>query len=257
MRKNIRVNGKRMLAAAAVAATVSGLWGCQAAQVPGTVQVQNLDSDSNQISVTGIEEVQTVPDMAEIVFAVRTQEATAQACQEKNAENLNAAIEVLRGLGIQDESMQTSSYGMSPIYNWDSDTQEITGYEMNTQLTVSDIPIDQAGEILSQAVAAGVNTIENVSYFCSNYDESYQEALQQAIAMAQAKAQAMAQAGGRTLGQVISIEESGYNPSARYSSSVMKNAVTAEAAADGGTSMSVMAGQVSIEARVNVKFALE
>ena len=48
---------------------------------------------------------------------------------------------------------------------------------MTTSLTVSDIPVDQAGAIISQSVEAGVNGIESVDYFSSNYDAAYQEAL--------------------------------------------------------------------------------
>lgn len=58
---------------------------------------------------------------------------------------------------------------------------------MNTQLTVSDIPIDEAGSIMSQSVVAGVNSIDNVSYFCSTYDESYQEAIKKQVRMAKAE----------------------------------------------------------------------
>ena len=58
--------------------------------------------------------------------------------------------------------------------------------------TSSEIPIDQAGEILSESVIAGVNQVDSVSYFSSNYDASYGEALKGAIAMAQEKAQSIA-----------------------------------------------------------------
>ena len=53
----------------------------------------------NVITVTGREEVKVVPDMAQIEYAVYTREDTAAACQEKNANDLNAAIETLKGLG--------------------------------------------------------------------------------------------------------------------------------------------------------------
>ena len=62
---------------------------------------------------------------------------------------------------------------------------------MTTNLTVSDIPIDNAGTIITKSVAAGVNGINSVSYFSSSYDASYQEALKGAMAVAQAKAQAL------------------------------------------------------------------
>ena len=229
-------------------------------QTDQTIQVQ-AETSQNQIVVTGQDEVRVSPDMAQMVFEVRTQAATAQECQQKNGEDLNAAVEVLKGLGVEENSMQTSAYGMNPIYDWNSSTQEITGYEMSTSLTVSDIPIDQAGTMISQAIAAGVNSLDSVSYFCSTYDESYQEALNKAVAVAQNKAQALAEAGGRTLGEVISIEEYGYNPSQRYaggSANLVREesgagAANMAAAAD----MSVMPGEIQVEAQVTVTFSLQ
>lgn len=157
--------------------------------------------------------------------------------------------------------MQTASYGLDPIYDWNSSTQEITGYEMRTSLTVSDVPIDQAGEMISKAVEAGVNSLDSVSYFCSTYDESYQEAMAKAVEMARTKAQALAEAGGRSLGEVVSIEEYGYNPSQRYASGGSRNMAVEEtaAAADGAMAagMGVMPGEVDVEAQVTVTFSLE
>lgn len=246
-----------VLTAASVA--VIGLSGC-GVQGPQTIQVQGEESQ-NQIVVTGQDKVTAVPDMAEIVFAVRTQASTAQECQQKNSEDLNAAIEVLKGLGVEENSMQTSSYGMNPIYDWNSSTQEITGYEMDTSLTVSDIPIDQAGQVISQAVAAGVNSLDSVSYFCSTYDENYQEALAKAVDMARTKAQALAEAGGRSLKEVVSIEEYGYDPYQRYSSGGSRNMAVAETAAAAPGAMAadigVMPGEVDVEAQVTVTFSLE
>lgn len=261
MRNN---RSKMILAAAAVTAASIGLSACSAqtaapAQIPDTIKVQNVDSSYNQVTASGKEEVKVVPDMAEIVFSIHTQKNTAEECQQENAKNLNATIENLKSLGIEEKSIQTSSYGLDPIYNWNSDTREITGYEMNTQLTVSNLPIDQAGSIMSQAVTSGVNRIENVSYFCSNYDENYQEALKKAIEMARSKAQAMAEASGRTLGAVTNVEEYGYNPYARFTGynapGSAKAAVTETAA--GAMDMGVMAGEISVEAQVTVSFTLE
>lgn len=256
-------NSRKVLAVAAAAVTAAaiGLSACSAqAQSPGTIVVQNQDVSANQLTVSGKEEVRVVPDMAEIVFSIRTQKPTAQECQQENAKNLNDTIEKLKSLGVDERSIQTSAYGLDPIYNWNSDTREITGYEMNTQLTVSDIPIDEAGSIMSQSVVAGVNSIDNVSYFCSTYDESYQEALKKAIEMAKGKASAMAEASGRTLGEVSNVEEYGYNPYARYtgymSGGSARNEMAMETAA-AAMDMGVMAGEISVEAQVSVTFNLQ
>ena len=82
------------------------------------------------ITVTGRED-KGGADMAQIEYAVYTREDTAAACQEKNANDLNATGETLKGLG-GGTSIQTSSYSLSPIRNWNSNKQEITGYEMTS-----------------------------------------------------------------------------------------------------------------------------
>lgn len=233
---------------AAVAAAALGLGGCGAgAQMPDTLKVQNVGAAENVITVTGREEVKVVPDMAQIEYAVYTREDTAAACQEKNANDLNAAIETLKGLGVEETSIQTSSYGLSPIRNWNSDKQEITGYEMTTSLTVSDIPIDNAGTIITKSVAAGVNGINSASY---------QEALKGAMAVAQAKAQALAEASNKTLAGVVHVEEFGYQPETRYASYNAGGSAKMAAAVAEDAAASVMPGQVSVEAQVTVSYEL-
>ncbi|MDO4266887.1 MAG: SIMPL domain-containing protein [Eubacteriales bacterium] len=241
-------------AAAAVMGAALVMTGCSATgstvTLPDTIKVQNTDS-SDTITVTGTKEVQVTPDMAEIAFSVSSQASTASSCQEANNRDVTAAIETLKGLGVDEKSIQTSSYGLQPIRDWNSSTQKITGYQMETSLTVSDIPIDQAGTIISQSVAAGINGIDSVNYFSSTYDASYQEALKGAMAVAQAKAEAIAAAGGQTLGAVVHVEEQGYNPSARYSRAMLNSSSEAGAVAD---EMAVMPGQISVEATVIVDF---
>ena len=93
---------RNMALAAACVLTATGLWGCSTSvQIPDTVKVQQGDSSDNRITVSGMEEVKAVPDMAQI--------------------------------------------------------QKITGYQMSTSITVSDIPVENAGKIITASVASGVN----------------------------------------------------------------------------------------------------
>ena len=45
------------------------------------------------------ETVKIVPDMAKIVFAVRSEAKAADECQQKNTESLNSLTEYLKGQG--------------------------------------------------------------------------------------------------------------------------------------------------------------
>ena len=110
---------RNMALAAACVLTATGLWGCSTSvQIPDTVKVQQGDSSDNRITVSGMEEVKAVPDMAQIQYSVYTQAATAQECQEENAKNVNQTLETLKGLGVEEKSIQTSDYGLSPIYDY-------------------------------------------------------------------------------------------------------------------------------------------
>ena len=246
------VTGAAAAGAVLLTACSTGAQGAGAA-AGGVVQVQNVEEQV--ISVSSREEVQVTPDMAEIVYSVYTQEADAKACQEANGKQLDQVIEMLKGMGFEESSIQTSNYSMNPIYDWDAG-QTITGYEMETMVTLSDVPIDQAGEVISNSVSAGVNNIRSVSYLSGTYDEAYQEALKMAIEAASVKAQAMAEAGGCTLGKIVGITEYGGNQQAKYTG-YSNSVARAEGAAvmDAGA-MNIMPGEISIEADITVEFAI-
>ena len=166
-------------------------------------------------------------------------------------------IEALKAQGIEESSIQTASFGLNPVYDWDSG-KTVTGYEMSSRVTVRDIPIDNAGTVLKAVVEAGANQIDSVSYLCSTFDEKYQEALKMAIESAKIKAQAMAEAGGCQLGAVININELSSDQQPRYTkaSNLMMEAEEAGLAADTG-SIDVMGGEIEIEANVNVDFSIQ
>ena len=250
MRKHFTQTAVILAAVSAIGLTAC-TQGSTSAPIPDTIKVENVKD--NVITVQSTEEVKVVPDMAELVFSVTTQAADAKACQEQNSKDLENVISFLKGTGIAETSIQTSNYGLDPIYDWNSG-RTITGYEMNTTITVSDIPIDQAGTLISSSVEAGINSISQVTYLSSKYDESYQQALKNAIASAKVKAEAIAEAGGCTLGPVVHVEEYNDNQIARYST--YKNAVTEDMAA-GAAAMSVEPGQLSVEARVTVEFEIQ
>ena len=245
-----------LMAAAAISALVLG--GCASTvRIPDTLKVETSNGQRNSISVSGQEEVKVTPDIAEICYSVYTMADSPSECQQQNNADVTSALEVLKGLGISETSIQTSAYGLNPIRDWNNSNGDITGYEMTTSLTVSDIPIDQAGAILSQSVAAGINSIDSVSYSASNYDASYQDALKGAMANAKAKADAIAEADGKSVVGIIHAEENGYNPSARYfvyESAAAGSSMKSNSSFD---DMSLMPGEVSITARVQVEYEIK
>ena len=237
---------QRFSAAAAVLAAAASLSGCQAAgglTVPDVITVQS--KDENVITVSGSETVKVVPDMAQIRFGITTQAEDAK-------KDLSRVIQFLKESGIPDESVQTSNYGMNPIYDYSSGRTAV-GYEMQATILVSDVTLDQAATLLGACVDKGINNIDSISYTSSQYKECYETALVQAIDEARHKAQALAEAGGCTLGEVVRIQELS-SQSAQYDSSYVARSSNSGLM---GADMVIEPGQVSVDAIVSVDFAIE
>ena len=217
--------------------------------------------ETNSITVNSSEKVTVVPDIAEVVYSVRTDAKEAADCQQQNAEAVSQVIELLKGLNIADTSIQTSDYYMNPVYNYSGGTAKLTGYEAITTLTVSDLPIDGLENILSQSVSTGINTIQSITYQASKYDESYQQALTAAVETARQKAQVLAEAAGCSVGAVIDIQETSGYQEARYTNNALANQYRSSIKAE--LSMSVedsagtlMPGEIQVEASIIVKYQL-
>lgn len=222
-----------------------------AMQVPPINSIYPASID-NTITVNSSETVTVVPDIAQVIYAVRTEAKDAASCQTKNTENVNSVIETLQALGISENSIQTSDYYMYPIYNYSNNTQKITGYEATTTLTVSDLPLDNLGNILAQSVQSGINNIQSVTYQSSKYDSGYQEALKLAVATARAKAEVLAEASGCTLGSVSNIVENSNYSNIRYTDNSLS--VKQYAADQASTEATIMPGEVDIKVNITVEY---
>lgn len=204
------------------------------------------------ITVQSSDVEKVVPDMAEIEFGVTTQEESPEKCQQKNNQELDAVIKFLKDSGIADTSIQTASLGLNPTYS-DSPGRNITGYQMDATIVVSDLPIDQAGTVISSSVSAGINSISRVSYLSSKYDETYQQALKNAIAAAKKKAKAIADESGCALGPVVHVEEYPNNSTPRYTGYQNMSAADSSSA----RAMNIQPGQLSINAQISVDFQIK
>lgn len=63
-------------------------------QFPAVNPMDMMAEDEQLITVTSREIVKTVPDMAEIIYAVTTQNRDASACQTENSEKVNQLVQV-------------------------------------------------------------------------------------------------------------------------------------------------------------------
>lgn len=233
-------------------ALLAGLAGC-AGVAGGTAAAP--EAGEPEITVAASSTVRLVPDKATVSFGVTTQEATAEAAQDKNTEAVNNVMAVLTGRGIEEKSIRTNRYSMYPQYDWsEKGEQRIIGYVVTTSMSVQDQDIDELGKLISACVEAGINNIDSVTFLCSGYDEAYRQALAQAVGDAREKAEALAAAAGKKLGEPVSVTEGWQDTSAKYGRDAGM-AVSMDEANSAGPIF--QPGETEINASVTVKYRMD
>lgn len=251
---------KRRMAIGVLCAVLgaTGLTGCTAQETvsfPNSIAVQNVEIAVDRMTVNGNETVKVSPDMAQVGFSVTTEGESTESCQQENTEKLDSLVQYLKDRGIPDSSIRTSRLSMYPQYQWIGDSQRLMGYTMETEVTVTDIPVAQVGELLTNGVSAGANGIHSVAYFSSKYDEAYNEALTKAMEQARAKAETLAAADGKTLGRTLNVTEYSDSQMGRYVESPVYM-TEMKSAGEERADMSVMPGEQEVMASISVEFEL-
>ena len=206
------------------------------------------------ISVSGIGEVKTRPDMATVSTGVVTEAATAKDALAKNNAAMAAVIAALKNAGVAEDDIQTSNFAISPKYPPYQPNQttapRIVGYTVMNQVTAAVKNLKNLGSILDTLVQAGSNQINGISFDVDEPKPMLDDARKKAVADARAKAELYAAAAGVSLGRVVQISES----SAVEPPQPMYRLARAPAAAE---SVPIAAGQQTVTANVSIIYEIQ
>lgn len=200
-----------------------------------------------ELTVIGTATVTLTPDMAELSVGVETHAETVNEAVSGNSDTLRAVIDALAAMSIDEGDISTNSYYVGMDYNYAMSPAALTGYYVSNTLNVVVRDIEQIGDVIDAATAAGANQVYGITFRSSQEADSHDRALTLAIEEGMRKAQLMAAAGGCTLGQLKDIAEDGmqsYGVSRAYDL----------AASSAGTT--IMAGELSVTASVTLTFEL-
>jgi uncharacterized protein YggE len=209
---------------------------------------------SRTISVSGTGEVYAVPDMVTLRFSATSRADSAAAALEANAEKASAVRDRLKKLGVESKDLTTSDLSLSPYYERDEraryDRSTIAGYEARNTLTVRLREVEGAGEVIDAVVAAGANGLDGLNFGFEDRSALLEEARKKAVAEARSVAALLAEEAGVSLGQVMSISETG----GRISPQPV--AMMRMEAADAATTP-IEAGEQAVSASVSITYSLK
>ena len=177
---------------------------------PPAVLSNTGSASSKTIQVTGTGTVSAAPDQAILYLAVETRASTASQATTDNAAAMTSVINSLTAAGIGKDSIQTTSYTLTPIYSNPSNESippSIIGYDAVNAIQVTISNLDSVGKVLDQAISAGVNQVQGITFTLSSASMAtlQKQALQLALQDADNQAKATAAALGITIIGPISV----------------------------------------------------
>ncbi len=185
-----------------------------------TMPIQNMSANvtnsNSTLSVSGNAFTKVKPDRVVISIGVETTDKTAKASLAANSELMNKIIIALRNLGIKENETSTSSFTISPNYNYtESGTiLNITGFTVTNSIQIDSSILANISSWIDAAVASGANSINSIDFRISNklLEDTKNMLLKDAIANAEEKADIVSSALGlKVIGlKSITVGEFGY-----------------------------------------------
>jgi hypothetical protein len=206
-----------------------------------------------EIVVQGRGVASGVPDEARVQVGVQTRGGDAARAVRENSERVATLRARLAGAGVQDRDVATAQLSVTPQQPYDPETGRPSGpptYVVDHALAVRVRDVARLGDVLGEAVAAGANQIQSVSFAVGDPTALEAEARGRAMAQARARAEQLAEAGGVKLGGPLTITESAVFP-------VQRDAVHMRMAEAAAAPVPVAAGELEVEIHVHVTYAIQ
>ncbi|MDQ1558247.1 MAG: uncharacterized protein QOD32_1307 [Pyrinomonadaceae bacterium] len=213
--------------------------------------------DGQLITVTGEAEVRVVPD--EVVFdvTVRTLNKDLKIAKAQTDERLKQLVELTRRYKVAPEDMQTDYIKLEPRYRGNNETRTFLGYSVRKDFVFTLRDVTQAESLLSEVMTSGITSINSINFRTSQMRKYRDQARSLAIRAAREKAVALTAEIGQRIGKAYSIEEEPATRSPISQNNYMANATSTSGDDAAETEGTLALGQITVSARVTVRFILE
>jgi uncharacterized protein len=169
-------------------------------------------SAARSITVVGTGKVSGKPDIGRVTVGIETQAPLLQEAVDENKAKMSGLLETLKKLGLADQDIRTSNYSVytervaPPAAGAEAAASQLI-YHVTNQVEVTVRDVNQIGEVLDKAVAAGANNIYGVNFSVEDTARLEAEARAKAVEDARARAESLAQLNGLQLGEVLTVSE--------------------------------------------------
>ena len=206
--------------------------------------------EEHTLSISGSAEKNVAPDTASLSIGVVVQAPTAKEASDKNAVSMNATINELRNLGLQDKDIQTSFLSIQPVYKYNG-IQTIEAYSASNNVQVTTKMLDKLSDIIERSTAAGANQIGGVSFSVSEEKQKTlrEELLTEAVSDASTKA--------NDLAKKLEVRIVGVKSSSISEGGIIQPFLREVSIAEGKVATPIMPGETKVSLSVQVTYIIE
>ena len=232
--------------------------GCLATDFPKiTSSADTIESSGNAvqntISVTGEGSIKVLPDEGFIDIAVTVEKLTTQEAVDENSRISLKVTQAIETTGAENLKIQTTSYDLSPMYDYSQENQppKIYAYRTTTVIEARTTDLKKIGEIISKSTEAGASSISSIGFDLTKETKSLTKnsSLAEATKDAQSKAKAIADSMGLTIDRVLYISEG----STAFQGPIMASAET-KMAADKVMAPVIFPQEMEVTSTVNIVY---
>jgi len=210
--------------------------------------------EARTITVSGEGRVVVKPDIAELKVSVVSEDKTVNRVIDDNNNKMNAIIKKLKEAGMHEDDIKTSSYYLSPRYDYpERQAPQISGYRLEQTLELKIRDLDLVDDVIDAATNLGANNVYGLNFTLDDDTEVMNEAREKAFDAAKEKAERMTKAAGVSLGDVYTFSEgSGPQPIPMYAETAVAYG------RGGGESMpDIQSGTQEYTVTVNITYEIE
>ncbi|MCE7898373.1 DUF541 domain-containing protein [Candidatus Microgenomates bacterium CPR3] len=194
---------KKVMEMTVVAFLVAGVVGVYFKVVGALPIAVTQTQKMSTFDVTGEGRVVVIPDEAVLQLGVAEQGRNLSAVQKAINTKMDQVAKSLKGMGVDDADIKTTSYNVHPDY------QEQGLYRAQASVSVKIRDLDKVSEVLDLVGTLGLDNVSGPVFELSDelMEKTTREAREMAIEKAKNKAKELADLSGMKLGRIVNISE--------------------------------------------------
>ncbi len=206
--------------------------------------------EEHTLSISGSAEKNVAPDTASLSIGVVVQAKTAKEASDKNAVSMNAVINELKNIGLEDKEIQTTFLSIQPVYKYNG-APSVEGYSASNNVQVTTKMLDKLSDMIDLSTSAGSNQIGGVSFSVSEekQKELQEELLAEAVSDASSKA--------NDLAKKLDVRIVGVKTSSISEGGIVQPFIREVSISEGKAATPIMPGETKVSLSVQVTYIVE